>query len=295
MSNRRNFIKNATLATSAVVLGTNSLSAKSYKNILGANDRIMLGSVGIGGRGNDLLKGFTSLYKDNVMVKTLCDVDSKFFDERLQLATKNQNGMKPGTVTDMRKVYDDKEIDAVLIATPNHWHALAAIWACQAGKNAYSEKPASHNIWEGRKMVEAARKYNKIVQVGFQNRSNSSVINAINFLHNGGIGDVYMARGLCYKPRNSFGIAKDSEAPATLDYDMWLGPATYRPYNEKKGHYNWHWHWSTGNGDTGNQGPHQFDIARWGLNKKVHPVKVQSMGGIFGISPLECSQETPNT
>ncbi|MBK8779526.1 MAG: Gfo/Idh/MocA family oxidoreductase [Saprospiraceae bacterium] len=111
--------------------------------------------------------------------------------------------MKPGTVTDMRKVYDDKEIDAVLIATPNHWHALAAIWACQAGKNAYSEKPASHNIWEGRKMVEAARKYNKIVQVGFQNRSNSSVINAINFLHNGGIGDVYMARGLCYKPRNS--------------------------------------------------------------------------------------------
>ena len=223
MSNRRNFIKNATLATSAVVLGTNSLSAKSYKNILGANDRIMLGSVGIGGRGNDLLKGFTSLYKDNVMVKTLCDVDSKFFDERLQLATKNQNGMKPGTVTDMRKVYDDKEIDAVLIATPNHWHALAAIWACQAGKNAYSEKPASHNIWEGRKMVEAARKYNKIVQVGFQNRSNSSVINAINFLHNGGIGDVYMARGLCYKPRNSFGIAKDSEAPATLDYDMWLG------------------------------------------------------------------------
>ncbi|MBK7439288.1 MAG: Gfo/Idh/MocA family oxidoreductase [Saprospiraceae bacterium] len=295
MSNRRNFIKNATLATSAVVLGTNSLSAKSYKNILGANDRIMLGSIGIGGRGNDLLKGFTSLYKDNVMVKTLCDVDSKFFDERLQLATKNQNGMKPGTVTDMRKVYDDKEIDAVLIATPNHWHALAAIWACQAGKNAYSEKPASHNIWEGRKMVEAARKYNKIVQVGFQNRSNSSVINAINFLHNGGIGDVYMARGLCYKPRNSFGIAKDSEAPATLDYDMWLGPATYRPYNEKKGHYNWHWHWSTGNGDTGNQGPHQFDIARWGLNKKVHPVKVQSMGGIFGISPLECSQETPNT
>jgi predicted dehydrogenase len=295
MSNRRNFLKNATLATSAMVLGTNTLSAKSYKNIVGANDRIVLGSIGIGGRGTDLLKGFTGLYKDNVMVKTLCDVDSKFFEERQLIASKNQNGIKPGTVTDMRKVFEDKEIDAVLIATPNHWHALAAIWACQAGKHAYTEKPASHNIWEGRKMVEASRKYNRLVQVGFQNRSNTNVINAINFLHSGGIGDVYMARGLCYKPRNSFAIAKDSTPPATLDYDMWLGPATYRPYNEKKGHYNWHWHWSTGNGDTGNQGPHQFDIARWGLNKKVHPEKVQSMGGIFGVSPMECSQETPNT
>lgn len=295
MSNRRNFLKNTTLATSAMVLGTNTLSAKSYRNILGANDRIQLGSIGIGGRGTDLLKGFSGLYKDNVMVKTLCDVDSKFFEERQQIAAKNQNGMKPGTVTDMRKVFDDKEIDAVLIATPNHWHALAAIWACQAGKNVYTEKPASHNIWEGRKMVEASRKYNRLVQVGFQNRSNTNVINAINFLQSGGIGDVFMARGLCYKPRNSFGITKDSTPPATLDYDMWLGPATYRPYNEKKGHYNWHWHWSTGNGDTGNQGPHQFDIARWGLNKKVHPVKVQSMGGIFGVSPMECSQETPNT
>jgi predicted dehydrogenase len=157
------------------------------------------------------------------------------------------------------------------------------------------EKPSSHNIWEGRKMVEAARKYNCVVQVGFQNRSNSHVMQAMTFLHNGGIGDVFMARGTCFKPRDSFGISDDSEPPATLDYDMWLGPATWRPYNEKRGHYNWHWHWNTGNGDTGNQGPHQFDIARWGLGKKVHPVKVQSMGGIFGISPHGCSQETPNT
>jgi len=195
----------------------------------------------------------------------------------------------------MRKVFDDKEIDAVSFATPNHWHALGTIWACQAGKHVYVEKPCSHNIFEGRKMIEASRKYNVRVQVGFQNRSISNVMEAIKFLHDGGIGDVYMARGLCIKPRDSFGIAKDSEPPATLHYDRWLGPAPYRQYNEKKGHYNWHWHWDTGNGDTGNQGPHQFDIARWGLNKNKHPVSVYSTGGIYGIDPDECSQETPNT
>jgi predicted dehydrogenase len=181
------------------------------------------------------------------------------------------------------------------MATPNHWHALGTIWACQAGKHVYVEKPSSHNIWEGRKMVEAARKYGRVVQVGFQNRSNTDVMEAMDFLHKGGIGEVFMSRGTCFKPRDSFGISPDSDPPETLDYDMWLGPCSYRPYNEKRGHYNWHWHWNTGNGDTGNQGPHQFDIARWGLNKSIHPVKVQSMGGIFGISPKECSQETPNT
>jgi predicted dehydrogenase len=198
-------------------------------------------------------------------------------------------------VWDMREVFDDNDIDAVSIATPNHWHALATVWACQAGKHVYVEKPCSHNVFEGRKMIEAARKYNRRVQVGFQNRSIRNVMAAMKFLHDGGIGDVYMAKGLCYKPRDSFGIAPDSMPPESLHYDMWLGPAKWRPYNEKKGHYNWHWHWDTGNGDTGNQGPHQFDIARWGLNKKEHPVTVFSAGGIYGISPKECSQETPNT
>jgi len=144
-------------------------------------------------------------------------------------------------------------------------------------------------------MVEAARKYDVRVQVGFQARSYQNIINAIKFLHEGGIGEVYMARGLCYKPRDSFGIAKDSIPPATLHYDQWLGPAQWREYNEKRGHYNWHWHWNTGNGDSGNQGVHEFDIARWGLNKNEHPVSVYSTGGIYGISPEECSQETPNT
>ena len=159
----------------------------------------------------------------------------------------------------------------------------------------YIEKPASHDVWEGRKMIEAARKYNRRVQVGFQNRSIANVMEAIKFLHEGGIGDVFMARGLCIKPRDSFGITPDSTPPPTLHYDRWLGPATWRPYNEKKGHYNWHWFWDTGNGDTGNQGPHQFDIARWGLNKNEHPVSIFSSGAIYGINPKECAQETPNT
>ena len=142
-------------------------------------------------------------------------------------------------------------------------------------------------------MIEAARKYNKRVQVGFQNRSIPNVMEAMKFLHEGGIGEVYMARGLCIKPRDSFGIAKDSTPPANLHYDMWLGPAAYQPYNEKKTHYNWHWFWNTGNGDTGNQGPHQFDVARWGLNVHEHPVSVVANGGIYRWSPEECAQQTP--
>lgn len=295
MTNRRRFIKKAAVGAAGMALGSTAFSAKSYRNIIGANERVVLASIGVRGRGKGLLENFTKMYKDGVTVKTVCDVDTAFLDERVKLAADNQDGNKPGKETDLRKVYEDPEVDAVIIATPNHWHALAAIWACQAGKHVYVEKPSSHNVWEGRKMIEAARKYDRIVQVGFQNRSISNVMQAMAFLHDGGIGDVYMARGMCFKPRDSFGIAEDSAPPPTLNYDLWLGPANWRPYNEKKGHYNWHWHWDTGNGDTGNQGPHQFDIARWGLGKKVHPIKVQSMGGIYGISPKECSQETPNT
>jgi predicted dehydrogenase len=295
MKNRRTFIKKTVAGAAGMALGATAFSAKSYERILGANERVVMACIGLRGRGKNLLESFSGMYKDGVMIKTLCDVDSEFLGERVKLAADRQDGNKPGTEVDMRKVFDDPEIDAVAIATPNHWHALSTIWACQAGKHVYVEKPSSHNVWEGRKMVEAARKYNRMVQVGFQNRSISNVMQAMAFLHNGGIGDVYMARGMCFKPRDSFGIAEDSAPPSTLNYDLWLGPATYRPYNELKGHYNWHWHWDTGNGDTGNQGPHQFDVARWGLNKKVHPVKVQSMGGIFGVSPTECSQETPNT
>ena len=229
-----------------------------------------------------------------------------------------KTGDKPGLEWDLHKVLDDKEIDAVSIVTPNHWHALATIWACQAGKHVYVEKPASYNILEGRKMVEAARKYNRRVQVGLNNRSSLNVMEAIKFIHDGGIGDVFMARGLCYKARDSYGAGKDSEPPSTFHYDRWLGPAPWRPYNEKRSHYVWHWYWDTGNGDTGNTGPHQLDIARWGLSKNEHPVTVYSRGGLFGLKKKESdpdkktpgkmvygdvetygndytSQETPNT
>ncbi|MFO7935650.1 MAG: Gfo/Idh/MocA family oxidoreductase [Bacteroidales bacterium] len=295
MENRRTFIKKTAIGTAAVSMGLTGVSARSYGRILGSNDRVNMAVIGLRGRGKNLMSAFSKMYDNGVFVKTVCDVDTQFFEESRQIVAENQKGNKPGTVQDMRRIFEDPEIDAVAMATPNHWHALGTIWACQAGKHVYVEKPSSHNIWEGRKMVEAARKYDRVVQVGFQNRSISNVMQAMAFLHDGGIGEVYMARGTCFKPRDSFGIAPDSEPPSTLNYDIWLGPASWRPYNEKRVHYNWHWHWNTGNGDTGNQGPHQFDIARWGLGKKVHPVKVQSIGGLFGISPRECSQETPNT
>ena len=295
MTERRDFIKKSLLGTAGVAIGGMGFSAKSYGSIIGANERINVCVIGIRGQGETHIRKWASL-KDNrnVRLKTLCDVDEQYFAEKSKLA-EELTGFKPGNEWDMRKVFEDKEIHAVSFAVPNHWHALGTIWACQAGKNVYVEKPACFNVFEGRKMVEAARKYNVRVQTGCQNRSIPNVMEAMKLLHEGGIGEVFMARGLCLKPRDSFGIAPDATPPDSLHYDTWLGPAPWRPYNEKRVHYNWHWHWDTGNGDTGNQGPHQFDIARWGLNKNEHPVTVYSSGGIYGISPKECSQETPNT
>ncbi len=295
MTKRRDFIKKSLIGTAGITIGGMGFSAKSYGSIMGANERITMAVIGIHGRGKAHISGWAAL-KDNrnVVIKTICDVDKSFFAERQKLV-EDLAGNKPQTEVDMRNIFEDKEMDAVSFATPNHWHALGTIWACQAGKHVYVEKPSNHNVFEGRKMIEAARKYDVRVQVGFQNRSIANVREAMKFLHEGGIGDIYMAKGACYKPRDSFGISEDGMPPESLHYDMWLGPAQYRAYNEKRGHYNWHWHWNTGNGDTGNQGPHQFDIARWGLNKNEHPVTIASTGGIFGIDPKECSQETPNT
>jgi predicted dehydrogenase len=295
MTERRDFIKKSVLGTAGIAIGGMGFSSKSYGSIVGANDRIVAAVIGIGGRGGAHVGAWSKL-KDsrNVKLKTLCDVDEQFFAKRIR-EVETRTGAKPTTEWDMRRVFDDKEINIVSFATPNFWHALGTVWTCQAGKHVYVEKPACWSISEGRKMIEASKIYNVRVQVGHQNRSSAQVIEAVKFLHSGGIGDVYMARGLCIKPRDSFGIAKDSTPPATLHYDNWLGPVSYRQYNEKKSHYNWHWFWDTGNGDTGNQGPHQFDIARWGMNKNEHPVSVYSSGGIYGIDPKECAQETPNT
>jgi predicted dehydrogenase len=295
MTSRRDFIKTSLTGGAGIAMGGLGFSASSYARIKGSNERINIAVIGTGTQGKAHVGSWCRL-KDshNLLIKTICDADELHWPEPVKTITE-KTGSKPATEWDMRKVFDDKNIHAVSFATPNHWHALGTIWACQAGKHVYVEKPVSHNIYEGRKMIEAAKKYRVRVQSGLQNRSIVNVRQAIKFLHDGGIGKVYAARGLCYKPRDSFGIAKDGEPPQGLHYDMWLGPAAWRTYNEKKGHYNWHWHWDTGNGDTGNQGPHQFDIARWGLNKNEHPVSVYSYGGLYGIDPKECSQETPNT
>src|SRR5690606_22986895 len=280
MTKRRDFIKQSVLGTAGIAMGSFGMSAKSYASVIGANDRINIAVIGIRGQGQTHIDRWCAL-KDsrNVRLTMLCDTDEEYFAPRSKTVVE-KSGVKPRTEWDMRKVFSNKDIDAVSFATPNHWHALGTIWALQAGKHVFVEKPASHNVFEGRLMIEAARKYKRRVQVGFQNRSIETVRQAMKFLHDGGIGDVYMARGHCIKPRAPFGTAPDSNPPASLHYDMWLGPAAYQPYNEKRVHYNWHWFWNTGNGDTGNQGPHQFDIARWGLNKNEHPVTIYSTGGI---------------
>ena len=295
MTKRRDFIKKSVLGTAGVTLGNMGLSSKSYDSIIGANEQIKLAVIGCGGRGGGHVRSLCALTeKKNIRLKTICDVDEIRMAEKAKTIAE-LTGTRPLKEWDMRRVFDDREIEGVTFATPNHWHALGTIWACQAGKHVYVEKPACHNVFEGIKMIEASRKYNVRVQVGSQNRSIINIMEAIKFLHDGGIGDVFMARGLCYKPRDSFGIAEDSEPPATLHYDMWLGPAPWRPYNEKKGHYNWHWFWDTGNGDTGNQGVNELEILRWGLNKNELPVSIFSDGGVYGIDPGECAQETPNT
>jgi predicted dehydrogenase len=290
MTKRRGFIKKSFVGAAGLAVG---LNAKSYASIMGSNDRINLAIIGIRNQGSLHIESFCKL-KDshNVRIRTLCDVDEQLFDSRLRMVME-RSGEKPKTEWDLRKVLDDKDVDAVSIVTPNHWHALATVWACQAGKHVYVEKPAMHSIWEGMKMIEAARKYDRRVQVGLNNRSLAGVREAIRFLRQGGIGDVYMARGICYKSRDSYGISKDSTPPATFHYDQWLGPAPARPYNEKRSHYNFHWYWDTGNGDIGNTGPHQFDIARWGLNKNEYPVSVYSNGGLYGFEKGESANKTP--
>jgi predicted dehydrogenase len=297
MTKRREFIKKSILSSAGIAIGGMGFTSKSYASIIGANERINVAVIGIRNQGSVHVNTWCSLSaKQNVMIKTLCDADEQFFDSRSKIV-QEKTGVRPLTEWDIQKVLDDKEIDAVSIVVPNHWHALATIWACQAGKHVYVEKPASHNIWEGRKMIEAARKYNVRVQVGFQSRSGNNMQEALKFLREGGIGEVYMARGLCYKLRDSYGTGKESTPPASFHYDRWLGPAPYRPYNAKRSHYCWHWYWDTGNGDTGNQGPHQFDIARLGLNKNEHPVSVFSAGGIYGFSHDDSTPEnrTPGT
>ncbi len=255
-----------------------------------ANETLRVAVIGVNGRGMDHVDGFCKL--KNVTVAAICDVDPKAGARAQHTVEKLAPGSAPKYVQDLRRLLDDKSIDAVSIATPNHWHALAAIWAIQAGKDVYVEKPVSHNVSEGRRIVEAARKYDKIVQTGTQCRTQKGIQDAIAFLRSGKLGQVYMAKGLCYKPRGSIGHQADCPAPEGVDYNIWLGPAPERPFNPNRFHYNWHWNWDYGNGDLGNQGIHQMDLARWGIDKHELPKSVQSAGGRFGYKD---DGETPNT
>lgn len=306
---RRGFIQGT--ARTAVGAALAAKVATTGKTVLGANDRINIAVVGIRGRGRAHISSFADI--PNVRIATLCDIDENLFAERAK-SVQDKYGYTPATAWDFRRVLDDKEIDAVALATPNHWHALGTIWACLAGKHVYVEKPSTWGVWEGRQMVHAARAANVLVQVGFQSRSRPSTIAAIKFLQSGKLGKIYMARGLCFKPRGDIGRYPDGPmtegekfsltseggpmpayTPAYLakvHYDEWIGPARKRPFNRNRFHYNWHWQFEYGNGDTGNQGPHQFDIARWGLGKNEYPVKIRSFGGCF---VHDSAQNTPNT
>ena len=256
----------------------------------GPNEALRMAVVGVKGRGMNHVGELAG--RKDVQVAAIVDIDENVIAPAMKTIEK-KGGNKAQYYKDIRKMLEDKSIDAVSIATTNHTHALFAIWAVQAGKHVYVEKPCSHNVFEGRKLVEASRKYNKIVQHGTQSRSNKGMRDLIAYLHEGKLGKVKLARGLCYKSRKSIGSFPDeAQPPAGVDYDLWLGPAPVRPYNKNRFHYNWHWHWDYGNGDIGNQGVHEMDRARWGLNKSELPKKVLSVGGRVGYVD---SAETPNT
>jgi len=263
-------------------------AASSTRLSRGAADRINVAIIGAGGRGRDHVAKLT--VQPGCRVAAICDVNQAAAERGVAQA-EAATGVKPKTYSDMRRVFEDREIDAVSMATPNHWHALGTIWACQAGKDVYVEKPACHNPYEGGKMIEAARKYGRMVQVGSQSRSHPHKIEAIRLLHEGVIGRVYLAKGLCYKRRRSIGRTPIEPVPAGLDWDRFLGPAPMRPYSLNRFRYNWHWFWDTGNGDIGNQGVHEMDLARWGLGVDL-PTSVTSSGGKF---VYDDDQETPNT
>jgi predicted dehydrogenase len=256
---------------------------------IGPNDQINVALIGLRGRGMAHLGGYARM--QDVRIAALCDCDLNVVAPALQ-AVARRGGPEPKVYQDLRWLMADKDIDAVSIATPNHWHALAAIWAMQAGKDVYVEKPVSHNVHEGRVMVETARKYARICQAGTQIRSNPGTQEAIRYVHEGHIGKVTVSRGLCYKPRASIGRMQPGVVPSEVDYDLWVGPAPMYPYQENKFHYNWHWLWATGNGDLGNQGIHQMDVARWALNESGLPRTAVGFGGRLGYVD---DGETPNT
>jgi predicted dehydrogenase len=293
---RRDFLFDSLLAAAAAAsagINHTASAAPDEPADQSANARLGICVIGVNGRGKSHLQNFAGNQKSNTEVVAICDVDAQVGEKQCAAVAERQGGRKPAYVQDIRKALEDKSVDCVSIATPNHWHALAAIWAMQAGKDVYVEKPVCHNIAEGQRMIEAARKYDKICQAGTQARSHVATQQTIEYAKSGELGEVKLARALCYKPRGSIGPKGEYPVPAEIDYDLWCGPIEARTKSPYKGvHYNWHWFWSTGNGDLGNQGVHQMDVARWGLGLDTFASGVISYGGRFGYVD---AGETANT
>ena len=289
---RRRFVQTAVAASSVFPLFTIA-GTKASGQVIGANDTIRIGVAGCGGRGTAHVGEWTS--QEKVQVTYLIDPDTKNSANKAR-AVEGRQSTKPKTVQDIRQALEDKDLDAVSIATCNHWHALITIWACQAGKDVYVEKPISHNVFEGRKCVEAAKKYGRVVQHGTQSRSSRSFAKAIAAVQSGKYGELLVSHGSSSKPgsgRSSLGFRPHSQPPSNLDYDLWLGPAPMQPFHANMHPYNWHWFWDTGNGEIGNQGVHQMDIARWAIKDSNLPTKVYSLGGRFLHDGPDQAQ-TPN-
>jgi predicted dehydrogenase len=284
---RRSFLKRAVaggIAASFAISGTRASGA-----VLGANDRVRIAVAGINGRGRGHIRAYGEM--PDVQIAYLVDPDSRLFASR-SAEVRELAGNTPQCVQDFRRALDDKTLDAVSIVTPNHWHALLTIWACQAGKDVHVEKPCSHTIDEGRKLVEAARKYERIVQHGTQRRSDPRFIRLTTDVRNGRFGKLLSAYVYTFRPRESIGFRDPQPPPGELDYHLWTGPAPTHPYRTNLVHYDWHWIWDFGNGEIGNLGTHQLDVARWAMPPDAAPRSVVSLGGRFGY---EDQGQTPNT
>jgi predicted dehydrogenase len=266
-----------------------SAAAVAGRTVLASpNDTVRVACVGVHGQGRSHIRAYAAM--PNVEIAAVCDVDESVLNERLQDIEK-LGKKRPAGFTDLRKLLEDKSIDAISIATPNHNHALQAIWGVQAGKDVYVEKPCAYNIFEARQLLAAAQKHGRMVQHGTNGRSSPVMQEAVKRVRDGVIGDVYMSRGLVYKWRDTIGRTPVQPVPAGVHYDLWLGPAPKREFTRNRFHYNFHWFWDYGNGDIGNQGVHQMDTARWLLGV-TYPTKVTAMGGHY---MFDDDQETPNT
>jgi predicted dehydrogenase len=289
-TNRRKFIAGSTSALVALAAARSVHSQQQPQGSGSPNEKMNAAIIGTGGRGGSHIHEM--LRAPNALISHICEVDGSIAERRAAEIEKAQ-GTRPEIVPDIRRLLDIEAVDVVTIATPNHWHALGGIWAMQAGKDAYIEKPVSHNIAEGTALIAAARKYNRMCQVGTQCRSSQACIDAVKFVADGGIGEVKFARGLCYKRRKSIGGLGDYPIPGNVDFDLWSGPAgfTSPKLTRPSFHYDWHWQRLYGNGDSGNQGPHQTDIARWGLGLDRHPQQVLCYGGRLGY---QAERKDPN-